>query len=190
MDTSIITMPDEPTGSTQAVVEQPTGISGGLEALGLDGKLLAAQIINFVILLLILRKFVYGPLVGLLERRKTTIEESLKKASEIEERYEKFQIEHARRVEESKAEAATIIRKAKEAADKLRASDIEVTKQETEKMLLKAKAEIEKQKDTLLTELKQEVGSLVVEATGKIIGKELDDKTQSRLLIEATKEVK
>src|SRR3990167_10277133 len=58
--------------------------SGGIGAIGIDGKALLFQIINFAILLVILRSVAYKPILKALERRRKTIENSLKQAKEIE----------------------------------------------------------------------------------------------------------
>ncbi len=175
---------------TTTAEDQPTGIAAGLEALGLDGKLLAAQIINFVILLLVLRKFLYKPLVGLLEKRRDAIEEGMKKTEEIEKRYTEFQTEHMKRIEESKAEATAMIEKAKKAAEEIRQDTLTKTTAETEAMLTRAKEEIERGKEKMLQELKQEVGTLVVAATAKVIGKAIGKDEQDKLIKEALNEVK
>lgn len=181
------------TGETHAVVEQavqPSGIAGGLQALGLDGKLLAAQLINFFILFFLLRKFLYGPLVGLLEKRRLQIEQSVKQAEEIEQQHAEFTVEHQKRLEKAKAEAAAIVNEAKQAADALRQEQLAATQTETDKMLRQAKEDIGRQKEQLLDELKQEVGALVVTTTAKVIGKHLDRDAEERLLKEAINEVK
>lgn len=169
-------------------IEQPSGIAAGVQALGLDGKLLAAQIINFVILALVLRQFVYKPLMGLLEKRRQTIEQSLTKAEEIEKQSALFSVEHQKRIEASKAEAAAMIDNAKKATDEMRAEIQTQAQADADRILSKAREEIANQKETMLIELKQEVGALVVSATAKILGKELDAKTQSKLIDEAVKE--
>lgn len=180
----------ETTAATTEHVEEPTGIAAGVQALGIDGKLLLAQIINFIILLLILRKFLYGPLVGFMEKRRNDIAESLKKAEEIETRYQEFQVEHEKQRNEAKEEAAALIAEAKAAAEGIRQESLATTQAEAEKMLAKAAVEIEQQKATLLKELKKEVGSLVVAATEKIVSEKVADKLDADTIDEAIRKVK
>jgi F-type H+-transporting ATPase subunit b len=180
----------ETTHETTATTEQATGLAAGAQALGLDGRLLAAQIINFIILLLILRKFLYGPLVSFMETRRQAIEASLKKADEIEEKHKEFQIEHEKQINEAKAEAAEMIANAKAAAEGIRQETLAVTQAESEKMLAKAAIEIEEQKVKLLKELKHEVGALVVAATGKIVDEKVADKLDSEMIDDAIRQVK
>lgn len=177
------------TTATEIPQPEASGIGAGLAALGIDGKLLAAQIVNFIVLLLILRKFVYGPLMKLLDKRREQIETNMKQAKEVEERYQSFQVEHAERIKESKAESATILNDAKRAAEVLKAETLAATQQEADKLLARTQDEIARQKEQMFADLKKEVGSLVIVAAEKILGKEIDAKTQAKLIDEAAGEV-
>lgn len=174
--------------SHAAVEEQPSGIAAGAQALGIDGKILIAQLINFVILLLILRHFVYKPLLSLLEKRRQTIEDSQSKAEEIQKQYAEFQVEHEKRIEKAKADANDIVEKAKTASETMRQETLATAQVEAENLITRAKEEIEREKERLMQELKGEIGSLVVAATSKIIGTEINSKKQSELIEEAIKE--
>lgn len=166
------------------------GIAAGAQALGLNGVALAGQIVNFLILLFLLQRFLYRPLVGLLEKRRQEIETSVKQAAEMEERYADFQLEHEKRLTDAKAESAAIIERAKTAAEELRQETLAVTQKETETLLRRTQEEIARQKEQMMTELKGEIGSMVVLATSKVIGKQLDEKTQQELIKQALAEVK
>lgn len=180
---------EEIQSSTQATT-QPSGVAAGLHALGLDGRLLTAQIINFIILLLILRKYLYGPLVKLMEDRRERIADSLKKAEEIDKQRIEFQIEHEKRINESKQEAANLLTQAKKSAETLKQDMVATAQTESEKMLAKAQVEINKQKETMLAELKHEIGTLVVEATTKVVGKEFVGTLDDKMINEAISEAK
>lgn len=186
-------MSNEETHTTQEVAghtEESGGIAAGAKSLGLNGASLAAQIINFLILWFLLQRFVYRPLVGLLEKRRETIEQSVKQAEEMDKRFTDFQTEHQQRMNESKEEAAAIIEKAKKAAEDLRQETLTETQAESERLLGRTYEEIERQKEQMMAELRQEVGTLVVSATSKILNKEIDPETQQRLIKEALAEVK
>lgn len=177
--------------TTQATTEHTeTPSTGGIAALGIDGKLLVAQIINFILLFLILRKFVYRPLLNLLEKRRADIEKSVDQAKSMDEHYAAFQIEHEKRIEEAQAQAALIIEQARIAGETLRKETQATANKETEKLLAKAHEEIAHEKEKMFTELKSDVGMLVIETAEKILGKEVDEKTQAKLVAEATEEVK
>lgn len=168
---------------------EPTGLAAGAKALGLDGKLLIAQIINFVILVLILRRFVYRPIVGLLESRRTRIAESLSQAEAIDERMKAWEAEYAKRLNEAKSQAAQIIEEAKQAGEESRQKTLAAAQAESKRLLERVQTQLAAEKERLLAEVKQEVGQLVVAATAKIIDKKLDLTTDRSLIEQAVKEV-
>lgn len=175
---------------TQVVPEtEAGGLATGVKTLGIDAKLLAAQVINFFILLFLLQRFVYKPLVGLLEKRRSTIDESLQKAQEIERRYHASKLEQEEILKHSRTEAASIIEEAKEAAETLKGETLAKTREENEAMLAKAKAELERQRQAMLRELKHEVGSLVVSAVKKITLEVPSEKAREKFIKEALEEV-
>src|SRR5688572_12301567 len=84
---------------------------------GIQPVLLAAQVVNFLILLLILKKFLYGPILKVLETRKKRIEESLKNASVIELRLQKTEEEKEKVLEKAALEARKILDEATKSAN-------------------------------------------------------------------------
>ncbi len=175
---------------TTSTEQSSGGIAAGVKALGLDGRLLGAQIVNFLILLVILRYFLYRPIVALLNKRRETIESSLRKAEEIEERYKKFEIEHAEQLTEAKTEVAEMLAQAKAAAEEIRQSTILKTQDEVERLLRKAELDIDQRKTQMLADLKHEIGSLVVAVSRKVIGSEVNESAEQKLIEQALKEVR
>lgn len=169
---------------------EAAGLQAGLKSLGFDSKLLVAQILNFVVLVLILRRFVYRPLVGLLVRRRHHIEESVRKAQDIDQRMKAWQEEQEKLLNKTKTESSKIITEAKAAAEHLRQQAAIATQAETARRLKAAQTEITSQKDRMMAELKHEVGQLAVAATGRILSREIDKQTQQRLAEQAVKEIR
>ncbi len=184
--------PSNTTETAVASVSHPAqtgGVAAGLAALGVDGKILAAQIINFIILVLVLRKILYKPLVNLIEQRRQTIEQSLSKAEELEKRSVSLAQEQAELREKAKAEARQIIDEAKQAAEQIRSETLLATQAETEKLLKKTETAISSQKEAMLGELKQEIGGMVANLTEKLIGQSLKPEVEKQLREQAMKEV-
>jgi F-type H+-transporting ATPase subunit b len=155
-----------------------------LNALGINGKLLLAQIINFVILLLLLSKFLYKPIVTMLDGRTKKIEKSLDDAKKIEEELLKTEERTAKALAEASDEAKKMIDQAKNsAADEARRIVVAAEKRSDD---LKAKSilEIKEEKEKAMTEIRSEVASLIALATEKVVGKKLDDKEDNRLIKE------
>jgi F-type H+-transporting ATPase subunit b len=155
--------------------------------LGIDWKLLIAQIVNFLVLLFVLWKFAYGPILAMLEKRQKKIEKGLadaeeagKKLSESEERQKEI-LRHAR------AEAKDIVEKSREQAEKSKSEIALEAKLQSEKIIAGAKSEIEQEKQKTITEIKSEIGELVVAATEKIVGEKIDDKRDREIIEKAIK---
>ncbi len=105
-----------------------------MEALGLDIKLLAVQIINFGLLVFILSKFVYKPIIKLLDERKKKVQESMDNTLKIEERLSKL--------EEKEKD---ILKKAQEKANEEREELSRLAKEEKEQILDEARSAAEKE---------------------------------------------
>ena len=90
-----------------------------LKNFGIQPILLLAQIVNFTIILFVLKKFFYRPITKVLEDRKKRIEESLKNADEIEARLKKTEGKTAQILEEARAQAQNIIATTNSEAEKI-----------------------------------------------------------------------
>ena len=132
----------------------------------------------------------FGPVVGALEKRRERIEKSIKEAKQIEERVEKFKVEHQDRLKESRREADAVIQKAIDTANETKAETVAAAHTEADKMLQNARATIEAEKERAVSEVRNEVAELTVAATEKIIQAKLDDKKDKDLIKTILREVK
>ena len=147
-----------------------------LQNLGIHGKLLLAQVVNFLILLWVLKKFVYVPLIKVMETRQGKIEKGLKDAEESERRLESMKEEEKRVLEKARKEAQKIIEKAEEQAKKNSEEVTKKTKEKAEQIVQEAKSEIAEEKKKILQEAKSEVAELVFLATKKVVEGEISKK--------------
>jgi F-type H+-transporting ATPase subunit b len=156
-----------------------------LNNLGINGKLLVAQIINFLILLFVLHKFAYGPVVKMLETRTKKIEKGLKDAQESQKKLEEISEKEQAVLVEARKQAQEIIKKSEESAV-LQAQEIVVSaKEQSQKIMETAQKQIEQEKVKILAEVKAEVAGLVVMATEKIINEKLDETKDGELIRKA-----
>ncbi|MDP1620248.1 MAG: F0F1 ATP synthase subunit B [Candidatus Moranbacteria bacterium] len=153
-----------------------------LDNLGIDGRLLLAQLINFVILLAVLYKFAYGPVLKILEERTKKIENGLKDAEESHKKLAEISEKEAAVLVEARKNAQQIIKKSEEAAVKNAEEIIVLAKDQSIKMLEQAKKQIEQEKEKILAEVKTEVAELIMVATGKIIDEKLDSEKDRDLI--------
>src|SRR3989344_2738333 len=86
---------------------------------GIQPQLLLAQIVNFLIILFLLKKFFFGPIVKVLEDRKKRIEQSLQNADQISEKLQKTEESSKKILDETRESAKTIIAQAKQEAQRI-----------------------------------------------------------------------
>ena len=134
-----------------------------LHALGLDTKILIAQLVNFAVLLFVLWKFGYRPLLKFLDERQEKIEAGIKNAEAAE-----------KRLHDIDDKEQTVLRQAQKEAQALIEKTNEHLNQRKKEMMAKTKEELEVEKKIIFKNIKQETADLVVAALGKIISEKLD----------------
>lgn len=139
-------------------------------------------LIVFAILLVILGKFAWKPMVSALDEREETIAESLTRAEKALEEARKMQADNESARRDAERQAQSILREAKEEAEGLRVQEIDKTKAQLAAMQEQATAEIEREKMQALSALRSEVADLAIGAAGKILNENLDDERQRRLV--------
>ena len=158
------------------------GHEGGL--INLD-KSLIIQGINFLVLLFILWKLLYKPLVAKMEERTQAIKKSLEEAQAARAEAEQQRQQHAAQIQAALAEAQQIRATAmKEAAEEQRRL-VEAARGEAAKLVSTAKAEMEQDIRRARQQLRQEVGDLAVQIAERLIKKSLRDEDHHRIIQEA-----
>lgn len=160
------------------------------DQLGIKPLLLVAQIVNFLVLLFLLNKFLYKPLLKMLQVRKDRIAESLKNAEEIEKRLEKIVNERERAMEETAAEVRSLIDDANKTAVKVVAQAHEKADDDAKKLILRAQQTMKLEKDKLQQEIRDELATLVILGLQKVTGKMLSAKDQKELIKQSLKGLK
>lgn len=138
--------------------------------------------VAFILLLLLLGKFAWGPITSALSERETTIEESMTRAERALAEAKQLQADNEVARREAEAQAQAILREAREQASAQRDADVARTKAEIARMQESAQADIENQKQQALTELRSEVAALAVGAAEKILRREIDAEAQRGLV--------
>jgi F-type H+-transporting ATPase subunit b len=138
--------------------------------------------VAFLILLLLLWKFAWGPITSALEQREVTIDSSIKRAEKALAEARQIQADNEKARRESEVEAQRIIREAREAAEKMRNEEIERTRLRIEQLEAQARAEIAREKQGAIDALRREVADLAILAAEKVIGNNLDQERERRLV--------
>lgn len=139
-------------------------------------------LIVFALLLFVLGKYAWKPMVSALDEREKTIEESLTRAESALEEASRMQEDNEATRREAERQAQSILRDARDASDQLRSEEVEKTKAQLAHMQERARADIEREKTQALVALRAEVASLAIGAAGKILNENLDDDRQRKLV--------
>jgi F-type H+-transporting ATPase subunit b len=139
--------------------------------------------IAFLILLVVLGKFAWKPMLKAIAERESGIEEALLRADKMKVEIAAMQNENEALLAKAREERAGMIKDAKETADKMVTDAKDKAKQEYERIISDAQVAITQQKNAALTEVKNQVGSLVVEVAEKILRKELSNKAEQESYI-------
>lgn len=163
---------------------------GLLKEFGVEPVLLAAQVVNFTILLLILKKLLYQPVLTLLEERKKRIADSLIQAEKIKSELEIAEQTRQQVITEARDNAANLIEEGRKEAEKLLLESRESAKKEAQLILKKAQDSMNMEKQTMKKELQKEVLNFVVTTANKVLGKVINQDLQKKITKEAMEEMK
>lgn len=164
------------------ILAQTTEAPSGIAALGLDVKYFLFQLISFVIVLLVLRKWVFPKLVATLEERRQTVEKSLEQAKEAEASLNKAEKQITALIHEAQERAEGITDTAhKKSVEMIEAAETKAN-QRAQHIVTEAKAQMEADLRTARASLKQETAQLVAYATEKIIKEKVDAAKNGELI--------
>lgn len=153
-----------------------------MEKLGVDLKILFGQIINFVILLYLLKRFAFKPFLSILERRKHKIEEGIKKSEEAEKSLQRIRDLSREIKERSEKDARELIIEAESRA-KIRAEEIKLQAEaEKKKAIEDAKRTIEKETEQELKRREKEIVETAFVLTEKFLEEKLDEGRDKKII--------
>ena len=143
-----------------------------------DFGLLFWMVVSFSILLIILRKFAWKPLLKMIQDREDEIAKSLDSANAAKAEMQKLTAENEAIMKQARAERETMLREAKEAKDKIVAEAQAAAKTEADKMIAAARVEIEAEREAAKAEIYGKVAELSVSIAEKILRRELSTDTK------------
>ncbi len=155
-----------------------------MDKLGINLGFLVAQIINFILLLIILRAVAYKPLVGLLEQRRERIAKALEDARQAEEARANADRDYQKRMDEARLEAQRIVAEASQRAEQAASGILAKANEEAQRLLAQAREDAELERNRMLADLRSQVAALAIAAANKVIGDTLDEQRQRRLIQE------
>ena len=139
--------------------------------LGIDWRLLIANMVTFFLVLWLLAKFAYKPLLAIMERRRTVIDQSLKDAESIKE--ERTALDHykAETLKKAREEALHIVQGAKTDAEHVKAQVMAQASTEATDLMARTKQALADEQKAMIADAKSQLADLVVHATGKLVQK-------------------
>lgn len=156
-----------------------------------DIGLMFWMVLSFSIVLWLLAKYAWKPIMQSLKAREDTIAQSLKMADKAREDMEKLQADNQKVLDEARLERERILKDAREVKEKLLAEAKEQASKEAGKIMDDARETIRAEKNQALNEIKEQVALFSVEIAEKLLQKELaGDKEQNQLIEKMIKDIK
>jgi F-type H+-transporting ATPase subunit b len=155
------------------------------ETFGWNPWLFFSQVISFVIVALLLRRFAYKPILNVLEERRRRIEEGQLNAEKIKRQLDEAEKRYSEILAKANAEAQKMIDEARESSAHLAERKQQEAIAAAEQIIAKAREASAIEHERTMDSLKQELGRLVVDTTAKVTGKVLTPEDQQRLQEEA-----
>jgi F-type H+-transporting ATPase subunit b len=148
-----------------------------------------AQLILFIIVYFVLKKFAFGPIIAMLEERRKKIEEGQLNAQKIKQQLAEAEKRYAEILAKANMEAQKLIDQARESASHVADRKTQEAVAAAEQIIAKAQEAAALEHERSMAQLKRELGHLVVETTAKVTGKVLTPDDQRRLQEEAARQL-
>ncbi len=161
-----------------------------LSDFGVEPILLLAQVVNFIVLLYILKRFLYKPILRILDERKRKIETSVKQSEEIQKKFDEVSQKQIEILDKAKEESEQIIKNAKNEAKTLAGQIQSDASIQAEDSMKRAQQTLQLEKQKMISEAKQEIGDVVVTVTEKVIQKTLTKSDKDRFVKKAVEEIR
>ena len=146
-----------------------------MEALGLNLPQLIAQIVGFLVLLYILSKLLYRPLLKVMDERADRIKESLEAAERAKEQAAASQEQMQEDIRKAREEGQQMIAQARDVAARFRDEEMAKAKDEIAAERTKAEADIQRERDAAIEDLRQEFAGLAISAAERVVERSLNE---------------
>jgi F-type H+-transporting ATPase subunit b len=163
--------------------------SSGISSLGINLKSFVFQLITFLIVLLILRRWVFPKLVATLEERRKTLEQSLEQARLTEETLNKAESQAAELLQKARAQADTVLADANDRVEDIIAKGETAAAERAARIIKDAEEHLDQERQRLHSELREELADLVADATEKVLQKKVNEREDRALIEHSLKEI-
>lgn len=160
-----------------------------LAKLGINGKIFLAQIVNFFLLLYVLKRFLYQPLLNVMKERERKIKQGIVSATKAEKRLEEIEENAKKQLGDAAVEADKILEKAHVEAEEHRKDLLRETQEEILHMKEETKELLRKEKDKIIMEVRQEAADMIVQTVKKIVGEKITAEDKKKFFGEVKEEM-
>lgn len=157
----------------------------GITDLGINLPVLVGQIVNFTVLLIVLRLVAYKPILRILDERRERIAAGLALAEQSKDQAEQANRQAQEQIEAARREGQAIIAQAQQIGARLQEEARQQAQAQAEALLARARNEIQLERDSAISELRREFADLTITAAEKVINQSLDRQAHRRLIEDA-----
>ena len=157
----------------------------GFASLGINLPLLVVFIVNFIILFVLLRLFLFKPVLKMLDERTKRTKDAMELAEATKKEFEQAKVEVQKQIEKGRQEAQAIIAQAMQVGERLKEESRQEATKQAQVIVDRTRAELEAERDKIVGDLRREFVDISILAAEKVI-KETLDKEKHRKLIEET----
>jgi F-type H+-transporting ATPase subunit b len=162
---------------------------GGGSLLDVNPGLIVWTFITFILLLVILKKVAWKPILTALDNREKGIEDSLNRAEKAKEEAQKILDENRASLSKAEEESKKIIDQSRTYADELKEQMLKQSKEQAQKLIDDAAAEIERKKQSAFEELRNQIAEISVNAAEKIMKETIDAEKNKQLVARYLNEI-
>jgi F-type H+-transporting ATPase subunit b len=153
--------------------------------LNVNPGLIFWTIVTFVLLLVILKKFAWGPILEALEKREKSIRGSLDEASRAREESRHLLEEYNRKLQQVGAEAKKILDEGRNMGEKMKRDILAKAKEEAEEIIQRGKQELHLERDKAISEIRRHAVDLSLSAASRVVEKTLTEEDHKQIVLEA-----
>jgi len=158
---------------------------GGFASLGINLPLLVVFVVNFIVLFVLLRLFLYKPVLKMLDERTKRTKDAMELAEVTKKEFEQAKVEVQEQIEKGRQEAQAILTQAMQVGERLKEESRQEAQKQAQVIVDRTRSELEAERDKIVGDLRREFVDISISAAEKVI-KETLDKEKHRKLIEET----
>jgi len=143
-----------------------------------------AQILNLFIQMYLIKKFLFKPVMEILEKRKKKTDEEIQSAREARAEAEDMKEKYEADMADARAEASRIVQSAQKEADARAEEVLSQAREEASAMKNKAEADIAQERRKAINEVKDEIGGIAMDIAGKVVEREISEEDHKKLIDE------